>query len=196
MRDVRVHAITDGRDVSPHQAAGLLAELEREWEGTPVGIRTVGGRYYAMDRDGRWDRTQRYYATVVDGLGGPAAERARGGRGVATRPASPTSSSSRSRSATTRGDTIGRGDELIFFNFRPDRARQVCRALADHSFDGFDRGTQPPLPHLTTMTAYWDGQPGAVAFGEVRPKDVLADVAGARRERRSCTPPRPRSTRT
>ena len=175
VRDVRVHAITDGRDVSPHQAAGLLAELEREWAGTPVAIRTVGGRFYAMDRDRRWERTQRYYATVVDGLGGTApiaheAVEASYAAGVTDEFVEPVAIGDHAR------DTIGRGDELVFFNFRPDRARQVCGALADHGFDGFDRGTQPPLPHLTTMTAYWEGQPGAVAFGEVRPADVLADV--------------------
>jgi 2,3-bisphosphoglycerate-independent phosphoglycerate mutase len=71
------------------------------------------------------------------------------------------------------------GDELVFINFRPDRARQICRALADPAFDGFDRGTPPPLVNLTTMTHYWDGQPGAVAFGELRPETVLADVLEA-----------------
>ncbi len=75
--------------------------------------------------------------------------------------------------------TIRHGDELVFFNFRPDRARQVCRSLADPAFDGFDRGTPPPLVSLTTMTQYWDGQPGAVAFGELRPDRVLADVLEA-----------------
>ena len=100
--DVRVHAITDGRDVSPHQAAGLLGSLEQEWAGTPIGIRTVSGRYYAMDRDGRWDRTQRYYATRrrrprrhrYHGARRPSSDR--------TPPGSPTSSSSRSPSARTR----------------------------------------------------------------------------------------------
>src|SRR6187200_818108 len=132
VRDVRVHAITDGRDVSPHQAAGLLAELEREWAGTPVAIRTVAGRFYAMDRDHRWDRTQRYYATVVDGLGGTAptaheAVEASYAAGVTDEFVEPVAIGDHAR------DTIGRGDELVFFNFRPDRARQVCAALADHA---------------------------------------------------------------
>jgi 2,3-bisphosphoglycerate-independent phosphoglycerate mutase len=75
-----------------------------------------------------------------------------------------------------RGGLIAAGDELVFFNFRPDRARQVCAALADPGFTEFDRGPHPPLPSLTTMTSYWNGQPGAVAFAPEWPRDVLADA--------------------
>jgi 2,3-bisphosphoglycerate-independent phosphoglycerate mutase len=173
--DVRVHAITDGRDVSPHQAAGLLAQLEDEWTGSAARIATVCGRLYAMDRDRRWERTERYYRLVVDGRGASFASAAAGveasyAAGVTDEFVEPIVVGDPARA------TIRHGDELVFFNFRPDRARQVCRALADHDFDGFDRGSGPPLPQLTSMTQYWDGQPGAVAFGEVRPSRVLADV--------------------
>ena len=87
-----MHAFTDGRDVSPHQAAGLLAQLEREWAGTGASIATVVGRYYAMDRDHRVERTELARAAIVDGVG----ERARVGvgrrRGELRARASPTSS--------------------------------------------------------------------------------------------------------
>ena len=73
------------------------------------------------------------------------------------------------------GAAIGAGDEVVFLNFRPDRAREICRALADPAFDAFDRGGNGVV-ELTAMTAYWDGQPGAIAFPEDRPAHVLADA--------------------
>jgi 2,3-bisphosphoglycerate-independent phosphoglycerate mutase len=173
--EVRVHAITDGRDVSPSQAAGLLATLEEEWHGTAAAIRTVSGRIFAMDRDRRWERTERYWRCVVRGdapsaPSASAAVRASYAAGITDEFVSPAVVGA---PATA---TVAAGDELVFFNFRPDRARQVCRSLADPAFDGFDRGTPPPLVSLTTMTQYWEGQPGAIAFGELRPDTVLADV--------------------
>ena len=78
---VAVHAFTDGRDVSPHQAADLLAQLEREWEGTPAELATVIGRFYAMDRDGRTERTERARAAMVDGVGTQVDGRRRRGAG-------------------------------------------------------------------------------------------------------------------
>jgi 2,3-bisphosphoglycerate-independent phosphoglycerate mutase len=170
-----VHAITDGRDVSPHQAAGLLETLEREWADGRARIATVSGRIYAMDRDRRWERTQRWYDAVVNGVGAAAtsasaAVAASYAAGVTDEFVEP---------AVVRDPASGRiraGDELVFFNFRPDRARQVCRSLADPAFAEFDRGPAPPLPHLTSMTAYWDGQPGDIAFAPEWPEHVLADA--------------------
>jgi 2,3-bisphosphoglycerate-independent phosphoglycerate mutase len=170
-----VHAITDGRDVSPLQAAGLLERLEREWADGRARIATVSGRIYAMDRDRRWERTQRWYDAVVNGIGAAAptasaAVAASYAAGVTDEFVDP---------AVVGDSASGRiraGDELIFFNFRPDRARQVCRSLADPGFAEFDRGPAPPLPHLTSMTAYWDGQPGDIAFAPEWPVEVLADA--------------------
>jgi 2,3-bisphosphoglycerate-independent phosphoglycerate mutase len=171
-----VHAITDGRDVSPHQAAGLLATLETEWADGRARIATVCGRILAMDRDARWERTEQYYRLVVDGVGTPAeraseAVRAAYAAGITDEFVEPV--------LIDRAGLIRAGDELVFFNFRPDRARQICAALADPAFDAFDRGPAPPLPHLTTMTLYWSGQPGAVAFPPEWPEVVLADVLEA-----------------
>jgi 2,3-bisphosphoglycerate-independent phosphoglycerate mutase len=171
-----VHAITDGRDVSPHQAAGLLATLEEEWADGAARIATVCGRIYAMDRDGRWERTEQYYRAVVDGIGARAD---RASEAVAAAYEAGITDEFVEPVIVDPEGLIRSGDELVFFNFRPDRARQVCAALADPAFDAFDRGPAPPLPNLTTMTAYWTGQPGAVAFAPEWPTAVLADALEA-----------------
>ncbi len=168
-----VHAITDGRDVSPHQAAPLLAALAGEWADGRARLATVCGRLYAMDRDHRWERTRRFYELIVTGSGtraasGSAAVEASYGAGVTDEFVEP--------ARLDPDGLIRRGDEVIFLNFRPDRARQICSALADPAFAGFDRGAEPPLPTLTTMTSYGAGQPGAVAFAPEQVEDVLADV--------------------
>ena len=171
-----VHAITDGRDVSPHQAAGLLATLESEWADGAGRFATVCGRILAMDRDQRWERTQQYYRAVVDGVGARAD---RASAAVAAAYEAGVTDEFVEPVVVDPAGLIQAGDELVFFNFRPDRARQICAALADPEFDGFDRGPSPPLPRLTTMTLYWTGQPGAVAFPPEWPSCVLADALEA-----------------
>ncbi|MCX6412239.1 MAG: 2,3-bisphosphoglycerate-independent phosphoglycerate mutase [Actinobacteria bacterium] len=174
--NVAVHAITDGRDVSPEQALGLLTELESEWEGGPARIVDVCGRIHAMDRDQRWERTERAWRLYAEGAGAHSASvqgaiAASYDAGISDEFVEP----------TVIGDGTGRiehDDEIIFLNFRPDRARQICMALADDRFDAFDRGQHGPA-RLTAMTAYWDGQPGAIAFPEDRPDNVLADALEA-----------------
>src|SRR4029077_6182883 len=132
-----VHAITDGRDVSPHQAAGLLAQLETEWADGSARFGTRCGRLSAIDRDRRWERTERYYRAVVDGAGASfgrasAAVEAAYAAGVTDEFVEP--------AVIDRDGLIAAGAGIVFFTFRPDRARQVCGALADPAFDGFDRG--------------------------------------------------------
>lgn len=171
--NVAVHAITDGRDVSPEQALGLLTELESEWVGGPARIVDVCGRIHAMDRDQRWERTERAWRLYTSGVGAhsetvEAAITTSYGAGITDEFVEP----------TVIGDGTGRiehDDEIIFLNFRPDRARQICMALADDQFAAFDRGQHGPA-RLTAMTAYWDAQPGAIAFPEERPDNVLADA--------------------
>ncbi len=144
-----VHAFTDGRDSRPDAALGVVAEMET----AGVRIGTVVGRYFAMDRDHRWERTRRAYDAMVHGVG---------------------ARSSSAREAVSASYAAGVGDEfiepvvigppdlarirgedaVIYCNFRPDRARQLTVAFTDRTFDGFDRGPNPPWPSFTTMTRY------------------------------------------
>ena len=169
--DIVFHAFTDGRDTLPHGGRAYLAELER-WLRQAGRVATVSGRYYAMDRDTRWERTKLAYDAIVH---------ARGLHAV--------SSAEAIEAAYERGETdefvkptvigdydgVAVGDVGIFINFRPDRARQLTRALAEPEFDEFSRAGGPPL-ELTTMTGYHKGWPYPVAFPEARPSTTLAEV--------------------
>ena len=154
-----IHAFTDGRDVSPRSAVHDLAEL-------PVDrIATVAGRYYAMDRDKRWDRTDRALRAIVDGEGEHAedpieAVQASYDRGITDEFIEPTVIDGRPRLDPER-------DTAIFFNFRPDRARQLSEKLGELGVD------------LTTMTRYRDDLEFPVAFPEQEIESVLAEVLSA-----------------
>jgi 2,3-bisphosphoglycerate-independent phosphoglycerate mutase len=172
--DVVFHVFTDGRDTLPHGGKGYVEELER-WLRAAGRVATVSGRYYAMDRDTRWERTKLAYDAIVhaQGLHAPSAL------------AAVTESYERDETdefvkPTVIGDYDGaaEGDVGIFINFRPDRARQLTRALAEPGFDEFPRGGAAPLD-LTTMTEYRKGWPYPVAFPEQRPATTLAETIAA-----------------
>ncbi len=129
VEDVVVHAFTDGRDTLPHAGAGYLAELDRD-PGARVG--SVIGRYWAMDRDSRWERTQRAYDLLVHGR---AAHHADSGE-QAVRDAYERGETDEFVEPTLVGEpaAIGPQDSVIAFNFRPDRMRQLTRALAERDF--------------------------------------------------------------
>jgi len=153
-----IHAFTDGRDVSPHSAVHDLAELPTD------RIATVAGRYYAMDRDNRWDRTQKALEAVTDPVvstpkgGDPVAEVQRNyDAGVTDEFIVPTVIEGRPRLDPAT-------DTAIFFNFRPDRGRQLSEKLAELGVD------------LTTMTRYRDDFPFPVAFREHVVEGTLAEV--------------------
>ena len=167
VEQVHVHAFTDGRDVSPTSGAGFVERVP--------GVVTVAGRYYAMDRDRRWDRVKRAYDAIVHGQGARAddaadAVRASYERGVTDEFVEP----------VVIGDpAAGRvraGDSAIFFNFRPDRARELTRALIEPGFDEFDRGADPPLPWYVQMTEYSDAFHVPVAYPPESITDVLAEL--------------------
>jgi 2,3-bisphosphoglycerate-independent phosphoglycerate mutase len=169
--DVVFHAFTDGRDTLPHGGREYLAELER-WLRQAGRIATVGGRYYAMDRDTRWERTKLAYDAIVHA------------QGLRARSAAEAIESAYVREETDEFvkptvigdyDGVADGDVGIFVNFRPDRARQMTMALADPEFDEFPRAGGPLLD-LTTMTEYRKGWPYPVAFPEARPSTTLAEV--------------------
>jgi 2,3-bisphosphoglycerate-independent phosphoglycerate mutase len=169
--DVVFHAFTDGRDTLPHGGRGYLDELER-WLRQAGRVATVSGRYYAMDRDTRWERLKLAYDAIVHAQGLRAASSAetieaayeRGETDEFVKP-------------TVIGDYDGAaaGDVAFFINFRPDRAREMTRALAEPDFEEFPRAGGPLLD-LTTMTEYRKGWPYPVAFPEARPKTTLAET--------------------
>ena len=151
-----IHAFTDGRDVSPHAAVNDLAELPTD------RIATVSGRYYGMDRDRRWDRTQRAFDAIVGGEGEPAGDpveavRRSYERGISDEFIEPVVVEGRPRLDPAR-------DSAIFFNFRPDRARQLTVKLVEAGAD------------MTTMTRYRADLELPVAFPEQEVRETLAEV--------------------
>jgi 2,3-bisphosphoglycerate-independent phosphoglycerate mutase len=176
--DLVVHAFTDGRDTLPTSGAGYLEQLERRLAGRGR-IATVGGRFYGMDRDRRWDRTQLAYEAIVHARGprapdAVAAVRESYERGETDEFVRPT--------VIGEYDGMATGDAVLHFNFRPDRARQMTRALGEHDFDEFDRGDWPRV-HLATLTEYRAGWEYPVAFPPRVPAITLAEVIAERGER-------------
>ncbi len=138
VKDLVIHAFTDGRDTLPKAGAGYLGTVEGWIADAGAGrIGSVIGRYFAMDRDKRWERVQQAYDLLVHGTAQHHADCAR------ERPRPPTSASETDEfiTATTVGDeaTIRPGDSVLAFNFRPDRMREITLALADPAFDEVDR---------------------------------------------------------
>jgi 2,3-bisphosphoglycerate-independent phosphoglycerate mutase len=178
---VVVHCFLDGRDTPPQSADTYVAELLEVMTGMGIGrVASVVGRYYAMDRDKRWDRTERAYRLLVAGEGRPAADpveaiRASYAASVGDEFVEPI--------VITEPDgapvaTVGDGDAVIFFNFRADRARQLTRAFTQQEFVEFERGA-PPDVHFVCMSQY-DATFGLpVAFPPQRHEGILADVLAA-----------------
>jgi len=179
---VFVQAITDGRDTSPTGGIRYLKQLADVMAHFATGqIATVVGRYYAMDRDKRWERTKQAYDAMVPGL-------------APTMSASPLDAVQASYSdgvtdefikpivaVDADGSAIGPirdGDSMVVFNFRADRARQITRALALDDFDGFDRPNRPHV-HCTTMTVYDRTFALPVVFEPQTFSGNLADVLAA-----------------
>ncbi len=169
--DVVFHAITDGRDTLPNGGASYVDELQR-WLRSAGRVGTVSGRYYAMDRDTRWQRVKLAYDAMVHAEGPPSADAV-----SAVRSAYEDGKTDEFIPPTVVGgyDGMASGDVAIFINFRPDRARELSRALAEPGFDDFSR-SGGPLIDLTTMTVYRNGWPYPVAFAERRPEVTLAQV--------------------
>ena len=149
---VVIHAITDGRDVPPSSADAFIPELVAKLpKGATVG--TVIGRYYAMDRDNRWERVQTAYDAMINGKGGAA-----GGAEAAVQGAYARGETDEFIPATVIGDYSGMkdGDGFFCLNFRADRAREILRAIGEAEFAEFDTGPRPALAGLFGMVEYSD----------------------------------------
>jgi 2,3-bisphosphoglycerate-independent phosphoglycerate mutase len=176
--DLVLHVFTDGRDTLPTNGAGYVEEAER-WLRHTGRIGTVAGRYWGMDRDRRWDRTKRAYDAIVH------ARAPRSGSAVeAIRESYEGEITDEFIEPVVIGDYDGaEGDEpFIFINFRPDRARQLTRALGDPDFNEFDRGDASAF-EVTTMTRYHREWTYPVAFPPRAPETTMARVIAERGER-------------
>ncbi len=173
--EVLVHAITDGRDTSPTGGVTYVGSLEEKMRNLGVGrIATVSGRYYAMDRDHRWERTKRAFDAIVLGKGPSFASATRAIQGSYE---NGETDEFIEPSVIESGDQqyhgIEAGDTVIWFNFRADRARQLTEAMTAPAFDSFVREVEP-LRHVVTLTRYRADFPVDVAFS---PQDVERPVA-------------------
>ena len=170
---VAVHAITDGRDVAPDSALAFIRDFARRLPGG-AEIATVSGRYYAMDRDRRWERVERAWKAVVraEGPGAPTAE-------AAVEAAYEAGKTDEFILPAVIGDYPGMadGDALFCTNFRADRAREILAAIGDPAFDGFETGSRPKLAAMLGMVEYSDIHAGYMTT--MFEKENIANTLGA-----------------
>lgn len=149
---VYVHAFLDGRDVPPSSGKGFVEELQAKMQEIGVGtIASVMGRYYAMDRDNRWDRVEKAYAAMVYGEGGYNENAA---DAVAKSYAENVTDEFVVPTSCCASGKISANDSVIFFNFRPDRAREITRTFVDDAFNGFERKNGRFPLYFVCMTQY------------------------------------------
>ena len=173
LTEVWIHAFLDGRDVPPKSATEYLEAVEKKAAEIGVGkIATVSGRYYAMDRDKRWERVEKAYDAIAKGDGVKKAT---------TKEAIEASYAEKVTDEFVVPAVIGsyagmkKGDGVIFFNFRPDRARELTHAFTDTKFDGFPRVEGLDLA-FTTMTQYEEGMNVEIAYPPESIKNTLGSI--------------------
>ena len=176
---VYVHAFLDGRDVPPQSALTYVEQLEHAMEKIGVGkIATVSGRYYAMDRDKRWERLAKAYATVVQGEGERAVSATTGIQ--ASYAAGVTDEFVIPFAIEGVDGRIQAGDGVIFANFRPDRAREITRAIIDEGFPYFERPASARPVHFACMAQYDATIAAPVAYPPEEINDTLGQVVAER----------------
>lgn len=176
LSQVYIHAFTDGRDSPPDSGAGYLDEIETKTQELGIGkIATICGRFYAMDRDSRWERVQQAFDCLRYGKGAKATSAA---QAMQTSYDNDVTDEFVHPVCITNDEgeplaTIEDGDAVIFFNFRGDRPREITRAFVDEQFDGFSRSAKPEI-HYVCMTEYDTTIPAAVAFPKLpKMKNIL-----------------------
>ena len=172
--DVKLHAFLDGRDTPPRSAEASLARFETRWPGV---IASITGRFYAMDRDNRWDRVERAYDLISRGAAPFHAPRAVDALAMAYERdendefVQPTTVHPEGASPTTVRD----GDGMIFVNFRADRAREITRAFIEADFDDFDRQRHADLAGFVTLTQYAESIDAPVVFAPEHLTNTLGE---------------------
>ena len=181
IKNVYVHCFLDGRDTAPTSGKGFIEELEAKMKELGVGkIASISGRYYAMDRDNRWDRVEKAYKVLTAGEGetaqsAVAAMDASYAKDVTDEFFVPTAITENGKPVATIKDN----DTIIFFNFRPDRAREMTRAFCMDDFDGFDRGARKKVTYIC-FTEYDATIPNKeVAFKKVELKNTFGEYLAA-----------------
>ncbi|HEY1265666.1 MAG TPA: 2,3-bisphosphoglycerate-independent phosphoglycerate mutase [Candidatus Binatia bacterium] len=175
IKSVYLHLFLDGRDTPPSSAEGFMRELNDKLAGYPnVKVATVGGRYYGMDRDKRWDRTEKAYRAITAGVGerAPSAEEA-----IKKSYQAKVTDEFVLPTVIDPEGTIRDGDGVIFFNFRADRARQMTRALTQKDFAEFSRENRLALAAYATMSEYDATFNLPAAFPPRDLKNILGEVA-------------------
>ena len=177
LKDVFIHCLLDGRDTPPQSGIDYLAQLEAEIARIGVGtIATVMGRYYAMDRDNRWDRVEKAYNAIVCGDG---EKRTSAKDAIEQSYAAGVHDEFVVPVVVAENATLDDGDGFIFFNFRSDRAREITRAIALDDFSGFERRKRTKLAGYVCLTEY-DATFGLpIAFGATELTNILGGVLAA-----------------
>ncbi|HET6567486.1 MAG TPA: 2,3-bisphosphoglycerate-independent phosphoglycerate mutase [Rhodothermales bacterium] len=182
---VCVHAFTDGRDTDPHAGATYAKLFQKKADEIGVGrIVSIVGRYYAMDRDKRWERTEIAYRLLTEGKGNVyhdpvkalEASYADGVTDEFVKPRIIDYQDDGGARFGKHGTRIESGDSVVFFNFRGDRARQITRAFTEPDFDGFDRGEMLRDLHYTIFSPYDESFDLPVAFPRVNLTNTLGEV--------------------
>ncbi|GAB4257212.1 MAG: 2,3-bisphosphoglycerate-independent phosphoglycerate mutase [Deferrisomatales bacterium] len=182
LQRVYVHVFLDGRDTPPQSGRGYVEALERAIERVGVGeVATVTGRYYAMDRDNRWDRVEKAYRALVLGDGLPARSPIEAVEGAYAQGQTDEFVEPRvvCRADGTPVATVEDGDGVVFFNFRADRARELTRAFTQPGFDRFALVRRPALAAYVTFTEYDETFDLPVAFPPEHLERIFGEVVGA-----------------
>jgi len=170
LKDVYVHAFTDGRDVDPKSGIGFVQDLQQHMSNTVGEIATLIGRYYAMDRDNRWERVKLAYDVIVNGVGEPTDNIT---QSLQTNYDNDVTDEFIKPLVTNKNGTVAQGDVVLFFNFRTDRGRELTNMLSQNDFPEFN--TKKLSLYYVTMTNYDDSFKGMhIIFN----KDHLTDTLG------------------
>ncbi len=177
-KEVYIHGFMDGRDTDPRSGEGYLGDIQTKLDEIDLGkIASVSGRYYAMDRDSNWERSEKAFAAMVYGEGEKAANWQ---ECIANSYANDVTDEFVLPTVTADGGTVKNGDTVVFINFRPDRARQMSRIFTDDDFTGFERKGGRPQVQFVCMAQYDATMPNCeVAYPPADLSNVMGEYLAA-----------------